>query len=251
MLMESIFREIIRTARNKGVKFGSIQVIDSTHTDADVNLDKDEKRQKPEDRGGEGKGPRDPDALFGAKGSKMVKGENGEKVKVTKWIYGYKNHISVNAETNLITALTVTDASKYDGHVFKPLLDEDLELGIAKAGKTTYTADKGYEDGENNAWLNQHQLKDAIFFKGMGKLKEAKVKFGLFTSQKEFSAGIKQRYAVERVNGSLKKHGGPGRCRYLGLEKMKFQSYLTAMVHNLKTLVRLVYGVYFRAPART
>lgn len=249
-IMKELFVEIIEAAQAKGVKLGSIQVIDSTHTSSNVNLDKDQKRQKPKIDNGEGKPPRDPDASFGAKGSKIVKDENGKKVKIIKWIHGYKNHLSVNAETNMITALEVTTASKYDGHYLKPLLDEDIKIGITKKGETTYTADKGYEDGENNAWLNQYRLKDAIFYKGMGKIKEAKVKFSLFTTQEEFSKGIQQRYTVERVNGSLKKHGGLGRCRYLGLEKMKFQSYLTAIVHNLKTFVRLAYGVYFRTPAK-
>jgi IS5 family transposase len=249
-LLKMIFQKIITTAQEKGVEFGSVQVIDSTHTDANVNRDKDSRRQKKSGGGGEGQGPRDPEAKYGAKGSKMVADTNGEKVQVTKWIYGYKNHLSVNAKTNMITALLITDGSKYDGHYLKPLLDEDIRLGLKNYGVTTYTADKGYEDGENNAWLNQHRLKDALFYKGMGKIKEAKVKYSLYTTQAEFTEGVKQRYTIERVNGSLKKHGGLGKCRYLGLAKMEFQSYISTMTHNLKTLVRLLYGVYFRAPAR-
>lgn len=249
-ILEQIFNEIIKTAQEKGVKFGKIQAIDSTHTLANVNLFKEKKRQKPKSSGGSGKKPRDPDAKTGVKGFKSVKTKEGEKVQIPKYIYGFKNHLSVNTKTNMVTSLEVTDASKYDGHYFKPLLEKDLQTGISKMKKTTYTADKGYEDGENNAWLNKYQLKDAIFYKGMGKIKEAKVKFFKYTSQKEFSEGATERYAVERVNGSLKKHGGLDRARYLGLKKMKIQTYLTTIVHNLKTLSRLLFGIYFRSPAR-
>ncbi len=41
----------------RGVKFGSIQILDSIHRIADVNTAKDKKRQDKE-----GKGPRDEDA---------------------------------------------------------------------------------------------------------------------------------------------------------------------------------------------
>ena len=41
---EGLFNEIIRIAQEKGVKFGPIQVVDSVHVIADVNLRKEGKR---------------------------------------------------------------------------------------------------------------------------------------------------------------------------------------------------------------
>jgi hypothetical protein len=43
----------------RGIEFGRIQVLDSVHTVADVNTQKDESKQKKE-----GKGPRDPSAQW-------------------------------------------------------------------------------------------------------------------------------------------------------------------------------------------
>ncbi len=249
-LLKEIFEDIILSAQDKGVKFGTIQVIDSTHTTANVNRTKDHDRQKPKKEGGEGKRPRDPDARVGVKGVKRIKSRDGKLVEIPKYIYGYKNHYSVNSELGLITSLKVTDASRYDGHLFKDLMQNDLKIKVAKPEKTIYTADKGYDDGENNAWLNQNKLKDAIFYRGMKKIKDAKVKFSMYTSQEEFMQAAEKRYIVERVNGDVKAHHGLGTARYIGMAKMEIQSYITAIVHNLKILVKSINGIGLRTGAR-
>ncbi|MBC7262723.1 MAG: transposase [Chloroflexi bacterium] len=56
---QSLLQEIVRLAQERGVAFGSIQVVDSTHSIADVNVEKEEHRQK------EGKPPRDNHASWG------------------------------------------------------------------------------------------------------------------------------------------------------------------------------------------
>ena len=48
----------------KGVKFGKLQIVDSVHLVADVNLGKDRQRQS------EGKRPRDKGATWGVKGDR-------------------------------------------------------------------------------------------------------------------------------------------------------------------------------------
>jgi hypothetical protein len=57
-VFEEMLGQIVQEAMLRGVKFGSIQIIDSVHTLADVNTDKDQSRQH------KGKGPRDPDAQW-------------------------------------------------------------------------------------------------------------------------------------------------------------------------------------------
>jgi hypothetical protein len=58
-----LLEEIVKTALAKGIRFGSIQVVDSVHSVADVNTAKDEVRKKG------GKGPRDVDTKWGKKHS--------------------------------------------------------------------------------------------------------------------------------------------------------------------------------------
>jgi hypothetical protein len=70
---QQLFKRVLSIAKEQGITFGRIQVVDSVHTLADLNLEKDGSRQK------KGKGPRDPDARWGVKGKKVVKDENGKK----------------------------------------------------------------------------------------------------------------------------------------------------------------------------
>ena len=57
--LEELLGEIVKQAMGAGVAFGAIQVVDSTHTVADVNVAKDDQRRKKE-----GKPPRDGGACW-------------------------------------------------------------------------------------------------------------------------------------------------------------------------------------------
>jgi IS5 family transposase len=175
-----------------------------------------------------------------------VKTTKGEKVEINEGYVGYKSHLSVSALTNLITSYLVTTMAAYDGYFFEPLMKDDLKKGVAKRGKTTYAADRGYDDGENHVWLETEKLKDAICLKYVKKGEKPIAKWTKYTTQQEFDAGRKLRFTVERVNGSAKKDHRLARARYLGLQKMSLQTSLTAMAHNLKTLVKLWTGVPLR-----
>ncbi|MDY6874156.1 MAG: transposase, partial [Chloroflexota bacterium] len=127
--------------------------IDSVHSEARVNTAKDHQRKEG------GKGPHDPDAKWEVKGKKKVKNQKGQTVDQVKYFYGYKGHVSMNAESKLITSLEVTSGEAYDGHHFCSLVDQDL---AQKLPVHTYTADRGYDDGNNHFYLEQHQLQSAI-----------------------------------------------------------------------------------------
>ena len=68
-------------------------MVDSVHTIADVNVEKDAGRQK------KGEGPRDPNARWGVKGKKLVRDEAGKKHEQKEYLFGYNSHVSLNAET--------------------------------------------------------------------------------------------------------------------------------------------------------
>ena len=155
-VFEQLFERVLRIAKEKGIGFGRIQVVDSVHTLADVNVEKDGSRQK------KGEGPRDPDARWGAKGKKVVKDENGKKQRQTEYFFGYKAHVSLNAETGLITSVKVTAGSAYDGHHLMGLVEQDIALGV---GAEVYAGDKGYDDGENHEFLKERGLKSALRLK--------------------------------------------------------------------------------------
>ncbi|HOO50942.1 MAG TPA: transposase, partial [Alphaproteobacteria bacterium] len=149
-VFEEMLAQIGKEAMLRGVKFGSIQIVDSVHTVANVNTAKDQKRQDKE-----GKAPRDPDAQWGVKHKRKVKNEQGKKEEQTEYFYGYKSHISLNAESGMITSLKVTSGEAYDGHHFCSLVDHDLAQGLPV---DTYAADKGYDDGDNHYYLELKKL---------------------------------------------------------------------------------------------
>lgn len=65
---QKAFDTVLVIAKAKGVEFGKVQIVDSVHTVADVDVKEDEHRQNKE-----GKPPRDPDATWGCKGTKTLK----------------------------------------------------------------------------------------------------------------------------------------------------------------------------------
>ncbi len=238
-VFEGLFKGVLKIAKDRGISFGPIQVVDSVHTVADVNPGKDEGRQK------KGKGPRDPDARWGVKGKKVAVDEAGKKHEQREYFFGYKSHVSLNAETGLITSLKVTPGSAYDGHELPGLVGGDLAQGVEAQ---VYAGDKGYDDGENHEFLWQRGLKSALRLKDTRTQKKDPNKgpWLKLIADPDYRAGLKERYKVERKFGEAKLCHGFRRCRYLGLARYRVQSYLTAMVLNLKRMVKLLCGVSFR-----
>ena len=242
-IFEELLDTIVKEARTRGVKFGSIQVIDSVHTVADVNTAKDQKGQDKD-----GKGPHDPDAKWGVKHKRKVKNEKGEEVQQTEYFFGYKSHVSMNAESGLITALKVTSGEAYDGHQFRPLVDHDLEQGLPV---NTYAADRGYDDGENHLHLEIHGKHSAIRLKDNRLKKKDRNKeiWQELVKTSQYQEGRKVRFMIERKFGEAKQGHGLARCRYIGKARFAFQAFFTAIVLNLKRMVKVLQGVNFKARA--
>lgn len=242
-VLESILAEIIQIALKSGIAFGSIQVMDSVHTVAAVNTAKDESRKK------KGKGPRDPDARWGAKHTRKAKTRDGQTVKQVQYFYGYKGHVSLNAENHLITSVQVTSGEAYDGHLLPDLLDQDLALGIPF---DTIAADKGYDDGDNHFLLQTKGMHSAIHVRDLRtKKKDPNKQIWLdLIESPEYQQGLKERYKIERKFGEAKQNHGLQTCRYVGLEKYEFQAVMTAIALNLKRMVKLLTGTPFKAPAQ-
>lgn len=240
---ENLFNQIILLAKDKGIIFGKLQIIDSTHSTADVNREKDKQRRK------EGKSSRDPDATLKTKGEKEVYTKDGKKLKVKDQIYGYKTHTSFNHKTNLITSIKVTTAKEDDGKQLQSLVNKDRRLGIAKTKKVVnkeqeaaiYTADKAYDDGDNHEFLKAKGLISAIQLKKTRIAKKNKNKQPWLAMIKSeiYQKATKRRKEIEKKFGEEKKHHGFDRCRYLTLNRYAIQAYLTTITVNLKRIMLL------------
>lgn len=65
----------------------------------------------------------------------------------------------------------------------------------------------------------------------------------------QFKKSFKERYKVERKFGDATQGHGFGRCRYLEKARYAIQSFLMAIVLNLKRIVKLLTGVNFKERA--
>jgi len=242
--LQELLEEVVHGALEAGIEFGTIQVMDSVHTVADVNTAKDEGRK----RGG--KRPRDGSARWGVKHSKRFKDESGKQVVQKEYFYGYKAHVSMNAGTDLITSLKVTAGNAPDGKQLPDLVTHDLALGLPTE---TVSADRGYDDGENHELLWFNGLHSAIRLNRYRTRKKDKNK-GLWLALREtpeYQMGQKVRFTIERKFGEAKQSHGLARCRYVGLLRYALQATLTAMALNLKRMVKLLTGVSFKGRATT
>ncbi len=80
-------------------------------------------------------------------------------MKKPRYFYGYKQHVSLNAGSGLITALVHTPGNAADGKYLGRLVERDEQIGVKAQ---VYAADRGYDDGENYLFLWDRGLKSAI-----------------------------------------------------------------------------------------
>jgi len=240
---DELLREILKQAQNKGIQFGSIQIIDATHTIADVNTDKDKQRKKGGKRDKDGNpkppaSPRDPDAAWGVKHVKEVKNiETGKIEKQKECFHGFKSHTSMNAASDLITSIVTTPGNETDGKQFIKVANKDNRVkGLDR--HRTYASDKASDDGDIHEYLKEKKYGNAVKLK---KTRTAQIWQELKDDPKHRD-GVKERYKVERKFGEEKQGHGLKRCRYLGLTKYHAQTVMTALAVNLKVVVAFMTG---------
>ena len=119
-VLEKLLAEVIGMAVSRGVRFGAVHLVDSTHTLADVNVAEDKHRQE------QGKPRRDGDARWGVKGKKGGK-RRGKKRSKPHCFRGHKMHTAMNARSEMITSLLITGVNAHEGKQFPKLVEKDPE----------------------------------------------------------------------------------------------------------------------------
>lgn len=143
--------------------------------------------------------------------------------KGKKAYYGYKAHISVDAEEGFILGGHITPANIADTTECEKLVAEShLPTG------SFVLADKGYASEKNRLLLQGLGYTDGIMYK-------AHRNRPLTLVQRLINRLISTvRYRVEQCMGTLKRGYGFFRMRYIGLQKGQMEFYLNAMAFNLK-----------------
>jgi len=236
--LSRIFDRLLGQARERGLEMGSIQIVDSVHTQADVN------RQKDQDRP-----PRDPDARVVNKGDRTVVEPGGQSVTKAVRYQGYKTHASVNVPTGITTSVLPSLGDSADNKAFPKLFQHDLSLQLPTE---TYGGDRAYDDTAIYEYIEGQRMHVGIRLRDgrIAKKDANKERWLMLVQTPQYQAATKVRYRVEQVFGQAKDKHGLERCRYLGLVRFGIQSFLTFMVVNAKRMIKLLTGITLRKQAK-
>src|SRR5512135_158670 len=204
---EKLFNQVVDQARSRGFITDRLHIIDSTHISARVDLFRLKKEHK--SKGGDDddhyvdRHSPDPDARFGRKSKK-------------KSFYGYKAHKVEDADSEFIVKVKTTPGNEPDGNQLPALID-------GHAGEAT--GDKAYDSKSNHAHLAEMGVTSGIIRRQRRPGRPRNSRRERPKSERKFSEG-KNRHGLDKA-------------RYWGLAKVSIQSFMTAIVLNLKRLVKL------------
>ncbi len=198
-IMPKLFSEINRQLDKNGMLLRKGTLVDATLIQAAGRPGNDNNKT-----------PSDSDARWGGKSEKPT--------------YGYKGHIGLDQESELIRKAELTPANEHDSRQFKSMVSGDEFAAYA---------DKAYASKEHSDWLQEQGVEDCILFKAAsGK--------PLTPTQKALNKEMTAiRRNVEHVFGTFKRLYHWGRCRYYRLDRNRCSFLALCISYNLKRTVRL------------
>lgn len=145
-------------------------------------------------------------------------------VRRGKTHYGYKGHIGMDDQTDVIHTVEFTAANVHDSNMF-----DDLLLGTEKR----VSADKGYANKERRVALQKAGIVPKIMHKGYRNRPLTKKKI----AQNKIFA--RTRNAVERPFAFMKVVLHYTRCKYYDFKRNRFQFSMAALVYNIRRMITL------------
>jgi len=203
---QTLFNRVVEQARARGLVSDRLHIIDATHMTAKVDLFrlKKEHRDGDDDDHYVDRNSPDPDARFGRKTPK-------------KGFYGYKCHLVQDVDSDFIVKVKTTPGNVPDGAVLP-------ELAQSQAQKLT--GDKAYDSQANRDHLASLGVAAGIIRRrpGPGRPRQSR----------------RERPKIERKFAECKQFHGLRQAHYWGLAKVAIQTFMVALVVNLKRWVTLL-----------
>ena len=139
-----------------------------------------------------------------------------------KTYYGYKGHIAIDEESEIIKTVEFTKASIHDSSQFDQLVDYSEEAVFA---------DKAYANKTRRNKLERENIFDGILSKGYRNkpLSQSEIKLNQLLST--------VRNKVERPFAYMKRILNYQRCSYYDLKRNRFEFIMAAMVYNIRKLI--------------
>ena len=142
--------------------------------------------------------------------------------------YGYKGHIGVDADTNMIHSVEFTSANVQDTDKF-----DDLLTGSERR----VLADKGYANKQRKKSLQEQGINCGIMDKGYRNTPLTKKQ----RQRNKLLSAV--RNAVERPFAFMKQVLNYQRCRYYDIARNRTQFIFSAVVFNMRRMLSLTCGI--------
>jgi len=146
------------------------------------------------------------------KGKRRQTGPDGKVTQKEVQYLGYKSHVSLDAETGLITSILPSRGKAADNTRFARLLAHDEQVGVAAE---VYAGDKAYDDTDLHYRLWEAGKHSALRLNDYRtRSSNAHCQFWQQVQDTpEYQMGEAERYKIERKFGEAKRWHGFGRCR--------------------------------------
>jgi len=141
-----------------------------------------------------------------------------------KTYYGYKGHIAIDSETEVIKKVEFSSASIHDSNMFNSLIDETEQVVLA---------DKAYANQQRKRNLRSKGIFCAILDKGYRNRTLSR------KQQKKNRLLSSVRNAVERPFSFMKQVLNYSRCSYYDIRRNRFEFIMCAFVYNIRRLITL------------
>lgn len=139
-----------------------------------------------------------------------------------KTYYGYKGHIAIDEDSEVIKTVEFTKASLHDSSAFDQLVDYSEQAVFA---------DKGYANKTRREKLEAKNIFDGILAKGYRNKTLSK-------SEKKLNKLLSTvRNRVERPFAFMKQVLQYRRCSYYDLKRNRFEFIMVALVYNIRKLI--------------
>lgn len=141
-----------------------------------------------------------------------------------KTYYGYKGHIAMDEDSEIIKTVEFTKASLHDSNAFDKLVDYTEEAIFA---------DKGYANEFRRKRLQRKNIFDGILSKGYRNkpLSQSEIKLNKLLST--------IRNKVERPFAYMNRILNYQRCSYYDLSRNRFEFIMAAFVYNIRKLITI------------
>jgi IS5 family transposase len=141
-----------------------------------------------------------------------------------KTYYGYKGHIAIDSETEVIKKVEFSSANIHDSNMFDILVDQTEQFVLA---------DKGYANQQRKRNLRSKGIFCGILYKGYRNRTLSK------KQQKKNRLLSSLRNAVERPFSFMKQVLNYSRCSYYDIRRNRFEFIMCAFVYNIRRLITL------------